>query len=77
MYDPPYCAVCGGPFDHVELLDFAGLGDDDKYLTDCAYDSQVLSSDESAVSKCLIETLTISKLYLNPVMCSGSVSSEF
>ena len=50
MYDPPYCAVCGGPFDHVESLDFAGLGDDEEYLKDFAYDSQVLSSDKAAVS---------------------------
>ena len=50
MYDPPYCAVCGGPFDHVESLDFAGLGDDEEYLKDSAYDSQVLSSDKAAAS---------------------------
>ena len=50
MYDPPYCAVCGGPFDHVEILDFSALGEEEEYLKDFAYDSQVLSSDKSAVS---------------------------
>lgn len=50
MYDPPYCVVCGGPFDPVELLDFGELGEDDQYLKDCAYDAQLLSPAQSAVS---------------------------
>ena len=50
MYDPPFCAICGVPFDHVEVLDFAALGEDEDYLKDFAYDSQLLSSDKSAVS---------------------------
>lgn len=49
LYDPPYCAICGGPFDHVLLLDFAQLGEDDQYLKECAYDSNLLSP-QSAVS---------------------------
>ena len=65
MYDPPHCAVCGGPFDHVELLDFAELGDDEQYLKECAYDSRLLSIDRSAVSQAfIVETAfkAISKL---------------
>lgn len=50
LYDPPYCALCGGPFDHVLLLDFAQLGEDDQYLKECAYDSNLLSPPQSAVS---------------------------
>lgn len=49
MYDPPYCAICGGPFDPVELLDFSDLSEDNQYLKECAYDSQLLPPAQSAV----------------------------
>lgn len=49
MYDPPYCAICGGPFDHVELLDFAVSDENDQYRMELSYDSQVLSPAQSAV----------------------------
>ena len=49
MYDQPCCANCGGPFDNIELLDFSGLGEDDQYLKETAYDSQLLSPAQSAV----------------------------
>ncbi|KAL8791729.1 MAG: hypothetical protein Q9195_005666 [Heterodermia aff. obscurata] len=48
MYDPPYCAVCGAPFDYLKLLDFAKLGDDEEYLKEYTYDSQILSPEKSA-----------------------------
>lgn len=50
LYDSPYCAICGESFDHVLLLDFAQLGEDDQYLKECAYDSNLLSPPHSAVS---------------------------
>lgn len=47
-YDP-FCCVCGGPFSHVELPDSSELGEDDRYLMDGAYDSQVFSPAQTAV----------------------------
>ncbi|KAG6991441.1 hypothetical protein G7Y79_00052g087810 [Physcia stellaris] len=48
MYEPPYCAICGGPFDHVELLDFSDLSEDEQYTEECFYDSRFLSPAQSA-----------------------------
>ena len=54
MYRSPYCNVCGGPFDPVELQDLTGLGTVEK-AEEWTYDSQILCSDKSAVSQCFIE----------------------
>lgn len=49
-YDP-FCAVCGAPFSHVELLDFSQLGEEEQYLQETAYNTQLLSPAQCAVSR--------------------------
>lgn len=46
-----FCAVCGAPFSHVELLDFSLVGEEEEYLKNTLYNSQLLSPDQCAVSR--------------------------
>ncbi len=48
-YDP-FCSVCGGPFSHVDLLDFSQLEDDEQYLKETAYNMEILPLAQIAVS---------------------------
>ena len=49
-YDP-FCAVCGGPFSHVHLLDFSQLlADDEQPLKETAYNMEILPFAQIRVS---------------------------
>lgn len=49
-YDP-FCPVCGGPFSHVEALDFSQLEEDEQYLKETAYNMEILSQAQYSVSR--------------------------
>ena len=44
------CAICGGPFDCIEIRDVANMSEDDLYLVDVVYDSRVLDPTQAEVS---------------------------
>lgn len=70
----PFCCVCGGPFSHVELLDFSELGEDDRYQMDGAYDSQVLSPAQTAVGWNRFDHFPLRRLTYGLIWkCSGFV----
>lgn len=55
-YDP-FCAVCGAPFSHVELLDFSQLGEEEQYLKETTYNTQLLSPAQCSVSRPPLDAL--------------------
>lgn len=46
----PFCVVCGGPFSHVDLLDFSQLDDDQQSLKETAYNTELLPFAQIRVS---------------------------
>lgn len=50
MWDP-YCPVCGGPFSHVDILDFSRLEEGEEEYKETNYSDKDLSEAQAEVSR--------------------------